>query len=528
MSENVNLKNRADEASGKRELENDQKGVNKKSKVNNEDKEMPTENLSSPLLQLTDNCILVIFTHLTLLDAVQLGSTCSRLYGLYRDSLKDRRSLVIGWPIYKQYYDDYFEDGLPSQLLPATADYHPCMCAVYVPASRHLFASLPNLVSLEINCIVFSTRVIYNLFHYLNTLLGKLESLKLHFSSCDPGEELKELHATLASSTEDIELKLPLLKHLSLILKDHIEINYTSFFDSIFPQLTSFHLFATFNISDVLEFIDNNVRPNAQLVAAAKSGSPNLKIALMIFYDMDHFTDRVEFRMLSEEEKSSLALVTCTQFRNDINHWVQNPKLFLKKLLPLMYNLRHVMLCFYEVSDDEDEEEEEKEGDWEFTYPRMLTRLASLPHLETIELEAYEGEPPITEGKGSELCFRQPQMPVLSTVRTFLLKFSSTCHADPVEFFQLAHCFPGLKHISVTFYQSECQHCDYRGAADQDPAIFQRCGLNLARGLLRLGKTGGDITAWESAVKVKKVKFQFPKFTYNSLANLVAGTKDAY
>ncbi|KAH9405324.1 hypothetical protein TYRP_001171 [Tyrophagus putrescentiae] len=154
------------------------------------------------------------------------------------------------------------------------------------------------------------------------------------------------------------------------------------------------------------------------------------------------------------------------------------------------------------------------------------TLFARLPNLVSLEIKnicGFEKTIPYL------INYLNTSMPVLPSVESFSLDdYDSYFHADPLEFLQLEHCFPKLKQISVSIRQYECEYCDYKSAAE-DTATFQRCFLKLARGLLRLGKTGGDITAWESAVKVKKADFWFRYFCFfTSLDNLVAGIKKVY
>ncbi len=71
------------------------------------------------LLQLNDDCLLLLFTQITILQAFELGITCRRLYGLYRDSLAKRRSLLIHKYIYSIFYNKYLP--LFNQQSPAEA-----------------------------------------------------------------------------------------------------------------------------------------------------------------------------------------------------------------------------------------------------------------------------------------------------------------------------------------------------------------------------------------------------------------------
>ena len=504
-----------------------------KNKLAMQTKEEPS---TTTFLQLTDDCLLVLFTQLTLIEAFKLGSSCRRLYDLYQKAFKDRRSLVLWLP--EQFYGMYFyEDIFDSKPFCSVSSANHFLLSKWVAPTRTLFARLPNLVSLEIKNICGFEKTIPYLINYLNTSVIKLQSLKLLIvNTYDMHSVEKEIDAMLAPLQlipEEQQLQLPLLKHLTLYF-DYSDCYFplefalnSPIFHSVFPQLNSFHFCTNNDISVALEFLHQNVRPNAQLVAAAESGSENLKTVLILHNSESgkSFCERVENEQLTMEEADGLALVTHTKLDNRFCDIVQNPEMFFNQLFSRMINLNKVIIDLSMTCSDffvfVEEEVEEKE----LAYPMVLTALATLPHLKTIELSAAL----VTANKVSEVPFCRSQMPVLPSVESFSLDdYDSYFHADPLEFLQLEHCFPKLKQISVSIRQYECEYCDYKSAAE-DTATFQRCFLKLARGLLRLGKTGGDITAWESAVKVKKADFWFRYFCFfTSLDNLVAGIKKVY
>lgn len=204
--------------------------------------------------------------------------------------------------------------------------------------------------------------------------------------------------------------------------------------------------------------------------------------------------------MLNKPDKQTLKCITYFK----ISDMYYSPE----KTLPLLTNLKKLDIHLWNLP----------EGPLT-TYPRILQALATLQHIEEIKVDS--------SGHGDFIYghrFPKNEVPVLPSVRTFSLEYQNYYHDDPVEFFHLEHCFPGLEQVSVNFDLDECEYCDYD--KDKDINFAQKCGLKLARGLLSLGTGNG----WQSKVKVKKVSVRFthhsPIFTYSSLASLVADIKE--
>ncbi len=454
---------------------------------------------SFSILQLNDDCLLVLFTQMTLPDGLQLGSTCRRLYALYRDSYKNRQSLVL---YTFEYYDRESSYLFGSRKVPPITDH--LKMRKLVPTTRKLINRLPNLLFLEIDIIMDYKRNIPYLAKALNNspIATKLKSLKLNIYSRDSPKRIKEF------ATE--ELRLPSLKHLSVCFTDDREILSeegdsvehvlnSPLFHSVLPQLTSFHIIADSSHANLYYFVREHVCTNDQLVAAA--GTESLQVAFDATYHYEEEED-FNFNLLELYELDNQTLKCITYF--GINDMYYSPE----KTLPLLTNLRKVDIRLTDLS----------EGPLT-TYPNILKALSTLECLEEMEVDS-SSILDIFYGHR----FSRNEMPVFPSVRTFSLKYENFYHDDPVEFFHLEHCFPGLKEVSVLFEQNSCDYCDYRNNKDTD--IAQKCGLKLARGLLRLGTGDG----WQSQVKVKKMVASFynlsPSVKYSSLANLVAGIKD--
>ncbi len=450
---------------------------------------------SFSILQLNDDCLLVLFTQMTLPDGLQLGSTCRRLYALYRDSYKNRQSLVL---YTSRCYDweRYYLFG--SRKVPPITDH--LKMQKYVPNISQLIDRLPNLLFLEIDIIMKCKHTIPYLAKALNNspMATKLKSLKLSIYS--------GLCKCVRTITQIKELRLPSLKHLSLCFTDEKEnvvehVLNLPIFHSVLPQLTSFHIAAEGSHEDVYHFVREHVCTNDQLVAAAGTESLQVVLNTAQQYDREDGVDtKYNLLKLGELDNQTLKCITYFGISDKYN--------LPEKTLPLLTNLRKVDIRLTDLS----------EGALT-TYPRILKSLAALEYLEVIKVDSLS---PADIFYGHR--FSRNEMPVLLSVRTFSLKYENFYHDDPVEFFHLEHCFPGLKEVSVFFKLSACDYCDYDN--DKDTNIAQKCGLKLARGLLSLGTGNG----WQSQVKVKKMMAYFynrsGSKTYSSLANLVAGIKD--
>ncbi|KAH9402519.1 hypothetical protein TYRP_016046 [Tyrophagus putrescentiae] len=347
---------------------------------------------------------------MTLPDGLQLGSTCRRLYALYRDSYKNRQSLVLSKSGYYDWERDYL---FGSRKVPPITDH--LKMQKYVPNISQLIDRLPNLLYLEIIGIGDWEQNIPYLVKTLNNspMAAKLQSLKLGIYN---GSSLKRVKKFAIE-----ELRLPSLKHLSVCFTDEegdlVEhVLNSPLFHSVLPQLTSFHIVDDGSHEDVYHFVREHVFTNDQLVAAVGTESLQVAFDTTQHYDVDE-DNNINLLMLNKPDKQTLKCITY-----------------------------------------------------------------------------------------------------------FKIKYQNYYHDDPVEFFHLEHCFPGLEQVSVNFDLDECEYCDYD--KDKDINFAQKCGLKLARGLLSLGTGNG----WQSKVKVKKVSVRFthhlPIFTYNSLANLVADIKE--
>ncbi len=459
------------------------------------------------LLQLNDDIFLVLFLHLThLLDAFNLGITCHRLYKLYRKSLADRRSLLLyreGYSIVEE-FGHIFEATTSAEL---TEVNH--ICSVLLPTNTsasatffsHLFVCLPNLVSLELVDLCESELSLPGLLTALRTspqISGRLQMLTL---------------ALIESGEEDIAyelppLELPALKHLTLYLHDswsHSAIQLvlsSALLHSVMPQLSSFCLYANSDAVSAMEFIDKHVLTNAQL--AASIGTQALQIALDVSEDMEGWN--LLENLTDDEYLQALACVTSF---NSIQDWWYFENEY-SKLLPRLISLKEVTidLCNY------GQEAEEQKKEW---YPQVLTALATLPQLKEMFISIDHKSAISTDTPR----WAKRVMPILPSLRSFSISFSSSVHVNLVEAFHLAHCFPGLQQLSVSFWQYKCEFCDYKdGGVD----ALQKCALRMALDILPLG-TG---TGWQAQVKVKELTVSFPhqKVKFSSLENLVAGIKD--
>ncbi len=472
-------------------------------------KEQKQNEEQSPLLQVNDDVLLLLFSHLLhLVDALHLGSTCRRLYGFYLKSCTDRRSLEIcrSTNAYDIRLNHTFEATAADEL---TKDNH---CLVALPDLdrtnansittffTQLFACLPNLVSLEVVDENESKWTLSPLFTALRSsplFSGRLQALTLAID-----EEKQVDKKTLEP------LHLPALKHLTLYIgndgQEPVKVVLNSpLFDWVLPQLASFRLYAeSGNLVEMLQFIDEHFLrlANAHLTTAAASidasSSPSLQIAL------DLPDDAINNYLWSpHEHRQALACVTSLVINTfeEERKEEEEDNLHLQ-MLPLLANLKKVRISQYSF-----------DAKW---YYEVLTALAKLPKLEEVAVKMLGDVPR----------WAQQLMPTLPTVRSLSLELRSTKHANPVEVFHLSHCFPNLQQISVLFEQYNCEFCDYRLAADGDLGVFQKCALRMACDLQRLG-TG---TGWQAQVKLKKLMtcFRKPKVQFSSLENLLAGIKD--
>ncbi len=453
---------------------------------------------------LNDDVLPLLFAQiLPLEDALHLGSTCRRLYGLYLKSCTDRRSLEI---YHSKYADKLrlkhtFEATAADKLTKANH------CSVVLPdvdsttAEKittfftQLFVRLPNLVSLEVADGSVSKWTFSPLLTALRSsplLSGRLQALTLAID-----EKMRANKKMLEP------LHLPALKHLTLYL-DNDEIFpigqlflNLSLFDAVFSQLTSFRLYAgSRSPKNVLRFVKEHFLrfADAHLATAAAAidnSSSSLQIALRIPDFVFNFlqwapgeyhqalacvTSLDIDQIKAEEEEEEYEEEDEDEDEDEGEGMVANLHL---QMLPLLTNLKKVRISLSESKTD---------AKW---YPRVLTALAKLPKLKTVVIKT-RGKTPLWDRK---------LMPVLPTVRVCFLDITSTYHVNAVEAVHLAHCFPGLHQISVTFEQYNCEFCYYRLAADDDLGPFQECAMPMSCDLQRLG-TG---TGWQVQVKLKKL-----------------------
>ncbi len=496
-----------------------------------EDKAMPVEDEqpeSFSILQLPEDCLLMLFTLMTFRDGFQLGSTCHQLYGLYRDSFKSRQSLVLHKNDYKLSceVENFYLSSLKK--VPSVVDH--LKLRRYIPIS-HIIARFPNLLCLEISNIRNCKRTIPYLVTSLNNsqMAAKLQSLRLDIFFVV--HRIQKRPPNLVNWLATEQLQLPSLKHLSLSLFGHKD-NYikcllnSRLFHSVLPQLTSFHIAANCNLEDVYHFVCEHVCTNAQLMAVAGTKSLQVTLNAIRFYDGEEEEETADntFNLLKLGELNNQALSCITYL--GVSDMYYSPK----RTLPLLTNLRKVDINLWDLARDS-----------LTNYPSLLQALATLQYLEDITVSAI-GHSATQIG----IDFEREDMPVLPSVRIFLLHVETHNHNDPVEFFHLEHCFPKLEQLSVHFEQYYCSFCGYGTDEDtslneeseesdceycsnnDDTSITQKCGLKLTRGLLRFGTGNG----WHSQVKVKDVTLSFngDSFmgSYESLQNLVAGIKKTY
>ncbi|KAH9402579.1 hypothetical protein TYRP_016109 [Tyrophagus putrescentiae] len=251
---------------------------------------------------------------MTLPDGLQLGSTCRRLYALYRDSYKNRQSLVL---YTFEYYDRESSYLFGSRKVPPITDH--LKMRKLVPTTRKLINLLPNLLFLEIDIIMDYKRNIPYLAKALNNspIATKLKSLKLNIYSRDSPKRTKEF------ATE--ELRLPSLKHLSVCFTDDREILSeegdsvehvlnSPLFHSVLPQLTSFHIMADSSHANVYHFVHEHVCTNDQLVAAA--GTESLQVAFDATYHFDEEDFNFNLLELYELDNQTLNCDYC-DYRNN-------------------------------------------------------------------------------------------------------------------------------------------------------------------------------------------------------------------
>ena len=399
------------------------------------------------LLQLNDDCLLLLFTQMTILQAFELGITCRRLYGLYRDSLAKRRSLLIH--NYGIFFDNehlLLFDQSPAETADSLPHPIPEVDHLNFPKYKpsvicHLLTCMPGLVSLEIRNV--EANEFCQMVSTLNRTQAKLQSLKLDVIDFSRGEQM-----------EPLQLELPSLKHLTLWADENSSefLLCNPIFLTVMPQLTSFQLYMIINViekswylSTILPFIGKHVYSNAQLVAAARSGSANLNVSLKInslFFWGENDNDP------TGEKAACLELITSLEAL-----WFKDPmtESFTRRL-SLMRNLKRLIIipCTRIQSAPEDSDSTLAPP---LPYQRLFNALVNTPLLEVLKLDF--------SGNTFPDHFKKADFPVLPTVRSFSLLYRTPGkYYNPLRVFQLEHIFPGLTKLNLTYLQKECSVCD--------------------------------------------------------------------
>ncbi|KAH9395021.1 hypothetical protein TYRP_005086 [Tyrophagus putrescentiae] len=398
------------------------------------------------LLQLNDDCLLLLFTQMTVLQAFELGFTCRRLYGLYRDSLAKRRSLLIhNYGIFVDNEHLLLFDQSPAEAADSLPHPIPKVDHLNFPKYKpsvicHLLTCMPGLVSLEIRNV--EANEFCQMVATLNRTQAKLQSLKLDVIDFSRGEQM-----------EPLQLELPSLKHLSLWADENSSefLLCNPIFLTVMPQLTSFQIYIinfiekSWYLSTILPFIGKHVYSNAQLVAAARSGSANLNVSLKIrslFFWCKNDNDP------TGEKAACLELITSLEAL-----WFEDPmtESFTRRL-SLMRNLKRLIIipCTRIQSAPEDSYSTLAPP---LPYQRLFNALVNTPLLEVLKLDfcgdTFPGH------------FNKADFPVLPTVRSFSLLYRTPAkYYNPLRVFQLEHIFPGLTELNLTYVQKECSVCD--------------------------------------------------------------------
>ncbi len=183
---------------------------------------------------------------------------------------------------------------------------------------------------------------------------------------------------------------------------------------------------------------------NAQLVAAARSGSANLNVSLKIrslFFWCKNDNDP------TGEKAACLELITSLEAL-----WFEDPmtESFTRRL-SLMRNLRRLIIIPCTIEDPNSTLAPP------LPYQRLFNALMNTPLLEVLKLDfcgdTWPGH------------FNKANFPVLPTVRSFSLLYrTSEKNDNPLRVFQLEHIFPGLTELNLTFVHNECFVCGFNCA----------------------------------------------------------------
>lgn len=475
------------------------------------------------LVNFNNDFLGLIFNYLSLIDAFHLGITCHRLYDLFQASCKVRKSLILinGQKTYflvaeekftdRKLNEDQFTNRFNTIRLLKKRNNNQQLNII-----RKLFSTLPNLTYLEVSSSLTGSDL-YFLISALNNL-SSLVTLKLYLSFDDnPLMMLGDLHSFLeptVSSSEQVQLQLPALKHFTLGLKAGYIISksvgpglfglrnpepdntLTPLFASIIPTqpLSTFHFYNESSLSSTCTLIQNYIA-FTPLVA----GSSNVQIALHLENFNVEEKNKIARMVFNGDDKVKKALSYITYFQADFFVYP-----VINKLLPMLQNLRRLHVIFSVYADTE--------------YPAMLTTLSALPHLTALHTCFMAMIANNYMGKGERFWSRPSPLTVLPSVTSLSLVYATSVHDDIVEQLHLDHVFPRLTNFKVYFEQLTCLHCGYRQGMRKSDDIYQKCGRALTRLL------PGSLP---STVNQIELQFSFidSSIYFNSLENLFEGKR---
>lgn len=452
--------------------------------------------------------LLVIFSYLSLLDALQVGSTCRRLYHLYRASCHSRKSLVLirgsqsfAFDLKSALLPDYeLQQKLSEEQSTSRFALNQLRLPKFEPSfnqtlpfHRQLFSStISNLSCLEITTGL-SQESLSDLIRALNSLT-LLEILKLFLNSCQEQDEkfdqmlnsntgilvrpelaneeyreliLKRLSLDPGTYTHlpVYTLRLPVLRHLTLAIragslfherlylangvkqtstKKVYEVKTAPNFLSLNCPLLSALNLST---SDSLKNICGLIFKHVIPSSRLIAGSSDVQVKLTLSESDDKVLRNVKEL---NNVKEALKYITSLEIGN------KRMPTYVPNLLSLLMNLREICFSVSFLATT-------TTG----YYSAVLISLSKLSNLKSLNIN-FDDDQKMPRAVTSTLA-------VLPTVTKLTIKYGTSNHIDVVKELQLVHCFPGLTNFSCSFNQSYCDLCLF-GLASFAPTL-ERQGL---------------------------------------------------
>ncbi len=484
----------------------------------------------SILASYNSDCLQEIFSRLSLHDALHLGRACRRLYAHFEKSQKTTKALVItrGEPngleqrktVFLRNINcaarDAVEEEVPEvKLTPVRL---PFLNGVSLLTFTLKFTeTFSNLRLLEVATRLNRTEWEQLLTQLSPASLPLLTSLKLYPEFYD----FMDSRFTATEASRNFwaplyqRLRHPALRHLTLNILNRFvpqrELNVSPRLP-ILQQLTSFSFFSRQSMPALLGLIREFTRPPTGADAAA-TAHPTLTPGEGARFGLQLFKEMSAVKAVPLIP-SLLAYITYLDLQ--IGWYISNPqqeialRASMKNFLNALMRMRHLQKLDLTIGRD---------GEGLTAYPILLVALSQLEHLHVLSVDCLQNP---LYGDGLSRVWPRSEMRVLPSVRFFSLALSTSVHADVVEQFHLAHCFPGMRLIKVHFKQDSCSDlfCSIFSASSDRLTKYQACGRELTRGLLVLKLS-------QTEMLEKEVTFTFGgSHRFSSLEKLLAGIED--